>query len=439
MAVIIGMQRETKSKWERRAPLTPDHVRQLTAQGVQVLVQPSPVRIFPDAGYREAGARVQDDLSPCSAIFAVKEIPIANLLPGKTYVFFSHTIKGQAYNMPLLQKLLDLGCRLVDYERIADEQGRRLVFFGRHAGLAGMIDSLHVLGQRWAADGVETPLAAVKLAFQYEDLSQAMADIAKAGQHIAEQGLPNGVAPLIIGMAGDGNVSKGAQAILEALPIEKLTSEALLQVDIKSLSSKQVYQVVFQEADMVRPMDPGQSFDLKDYYARPEKYVGRFGDYLDRLSVLINGIYWESRYPRLITKADAARLWAGDRPHLAVIGDLGCDIGGPVEFTVKATGQENPTFVYEPATDSVRDGVAGNGPVVLAVDNLPCELPVDASQSFGDALLPFVAAIGAGDPTVALAAADLPYAVRRAVITDNGTLTPDYAYLAEHLKAGASR
>jgi alpha-aminoadipic semialdehyde synthase len=440
MAITIGMQRETKSQWERRAPLTPDHVRQLTADGVRVVVQPSTVRIFPDDAYREAGAVVQDDLSPCSAIFAVKEIPIGDLLPGKTYVFFSHTIKGQAYNMPLLQRLLDLRCRLIDYERIADDQGRRLVFFGRHAGLAGMIDTLHVLGQRWARQGIDTPLADLKLAFQYHDLSEALEDLRAIGRRIAETGLPEAVAPLVIGLAGNGNVSRGAQAVLDALPIEDLTPEALLQTDLQGLSANKVYRTVIQEAEMVRPVEAGRTFDLKDYYARPEGYTGRFADYLDRLSVLVNGIYWEARYPRLITKADAARLWAdGRQPRLAVIGDLGCDIDGPVEFTVKATSQESPTFVYEPATGTVRDGLTGHGPVVLAVDNLPCELPVDASQSFGDALLPFVATIGAGDPAVTLAAAGLPAAVRRAAITDNGTLTPDYAYLAEHLKAGASR
>jgi alpha-aminoadipic semialdehyde synthase len=444
MTITIGIQRETKSKWERRAPLTPDHVRQLTAAGVRVIVQPSTVRIFSDADYQQAGASVQDDLSPCRAIFAVKEIPIPDLLPEKTYVFFSHTIKGQAYNMPLLQRLLDLRCRLIDYERIAEPSGRRLIFFGRHAGLAGMIDTLQALGKRWAIDGIDTPFAGMRLSHEYPDLNAALAQVREIGQAIGKQGLSTQAGPLIIGIAGDGNVSRGAQEALAALGVVELTPERLLTEDLTTLSRQQVYMVVFREADLVRPLSADQPFELSHYYAHPEGYAGRFADYLDRLTVVVNALYWEERYPRLITRADAQRLWSGaERPRLTVIGDLGCDIGGTVEFTVKATSQEAPTFVYEPATGNVVDGVAGKGPVVLAVDNLPCELPVDASQSFGDALLPFVEAIGKGDPAAPVAESGLPASVLRAVITDNGELTPDYRYLEEHLRnalsAGAVR
>jgi saccharopine dehydrogenase (NAD+, L-lysine-forming) len=146
--VKIGIRREDKNIWERRAPLNPDHVRKLVAQGIEVLVQPSPIRTFPDQAYRQAGATISEDLSSCPMVFAIKEIPPHQFVAGHAYMYFAHVIKGQAHNMPMLQRLLDLRCTLIDYEKVTDEAGKRLIFFGRHAGLAGMIDSLWALGRR---------------------------------------------------------------------------------------------------------------------------------------------------------------------------------------------------------------------------------------------------------------------------------------------------
>jgi alpha-aminoadipic semialdehyde synthase len=153
---IIGIRREDKNKWERRVPLTPAHVAQLIRDyTLRILIQPSTIRVFSDEEYTAAGAAVQEDLSPAGIVLAVKEIPVELLQPGKTYLFFSHTIKGQSYNMPLLRRLLELNCQLIDYERVVNEQNRRLIFFGEHAGMAGMIDTLSALGQRLAWEGLE--------------------------------------------------------------------------------------------------------------------------------------------------------------------------------------------------------------------------------------------------------------------------------------------
>jgi len=150
----IGIRREDKREWERRAPLVPLHVAELVAAGTDVVVQPSEIRAFGDDDYRRAGARVQDDLSSAGVILAVKEVPMPLLIPGRVYVFFAHVIKGQEHNMPLLRQVLDLGITLVDYEKIADADGRRLVKFGRQAGQAGMVETLRALGRRLAAEGV---------------------------------------------------------------------------------------------------------------------------------------------------------------------------------------------------------------------------------------------------------------------------------------------
>ena len=171
---VIGIRGEDKNRWERRAPLTPDHVRELASDhGIAVRVEPSLQRIFPDRDYADAGAGISRDLDGCRVILGVKEVPASKLLPEKTYAFFPHVTKGQEANMPMLRRLMELGCTLIDYELIVDRRGRRLIFFGRHAGYAGMIDSLWALGQRLAWEGFATPLEEIRLAHQYASLDEA--------------------------------------------------------------------------------------------------------------------------------------------------------------------------------------------------------------------------------------------------------------------------
>ncbi|MGF3553879.1 MAG: hypothetical protein ACQXXF_01200, partial [Thermoplasmatota archaeon] len=158
MSIVLGIRREDKNRWERRVPIIPKHVQKLKKNyDIETIIQPSDIRIFSDKEYLDAGAKVQDNLSSSSVIFAVKEIPINFFEPRKTYVFFSHTIKGQKHNMPMLKKMMDLGCTLIDYEKIVDKNGRRLVFFGRFAGLAGMVDTLWIFGQRAKWEKIDTP------------------------------------------------------------------------------------------------------------------------------------------------------------------------------------------------------------------------------------------------------------------------------------------
>jgi alpha-aminoadipic semialdehyde synthase len=174
---VLGIRREDKNKWERRVPLAPEHVRKLVADGVRVIVQPSKLRIFPDAAYRDAGAELCEDLSPAGVILAVKEVPQSLLLSDKTWLFFSHTIKAQPKNMPLLDELLKRRIRLIDYECITvggQRGGKRLVAFGRYAGLAGMVDFLRGLGERFLSMGYSTPFLNVAAMYMYPDVSHAL-------------------------------------------------------------------------------------------------------------------------------------------------------------------------------------------------------------------------------------------------------------------------
>jgi len=429
---MIGIRREDKSQWEARVPLVPADVRVLIQEhGLAVQVQSSPIRRFAEAENRAAGATLVDDLRACPIILGVKEIPPRYFEPGKTYVFFSHTIKGQPANMPMLKRLLELGCTLIDYERIVDEHGRRLVFFGRFAGLAGMIDSLWAFGQRLAHEGIANPFTQVRRAYDYRDLAHARDELAALGAQIRRDGLPAQIQPLVCGFAGYGNVSQGAQEIYDLLPMRAITPEELPRL---KPSARECFKVVFREEHMAARAT-GAAFELQHYYQHPEEYRATFCAHVPHLSLLINCIYWEPKYPRLVTNADLRGLFGGpQRPRLRVIGDISCDIDGSIECTVRATEPGDPVYVYEPQTGATHPGVTGEGPVILAVDILPCELPVDASTYFGQSLRPLIPALARADFSGELAASGLPPELRRATIVYKGRLTPPYQYLESKLR-----
>ena len=429
---MIGIRHEDKSRWEARVPLVPDDIRRLIGEHqVEFRVQSSPTRAFPDAAFREAGAEVAEDLAPCPIIMGVKEIPPEKLEAQKTYVYFAHVIKGQRSNMPALQRLLDLGCTLIDYERIENDQGQRLVFFGDYAGLAGMIDTLWALGLRLQHEGVDSPFSRLRQAHDYNDLEHAKREIAAVGEDIRRHGLPRAIQPLVCGFAGYGRVSQGAQEIYDLLPVEDVSPEELPSI---TPADKTCYKVVFHEEHIVERVDSSTPFDLQEYYKRPERYASRFFPYVEHLTMLVNCIYWEPKYPRLVTRDQFADLYAGSaKPRLRVIGDITCDVDGSIECTVRSTDPGNPIYVYESRTGQTADGVAGDGPVVLAVDFLPCEVPVDASNHFSQALSPFIPALARAQYTAPLADSGLPPALQRGTIVYRGELTEPYRYLADHL------
>ncbi len=432
--VAIGIRREDKNAWERRSPLIPEQVGQLIGEhGLSFVIQRSELRTFSDAEFREVGAEVSDELSACPVVLGIKEIPESAFQSGHTYIFFSHTIKGQHYNMPMLRKMMELGCSLIDYEKMTDEAGRRLVFFGRFAGIAGLVDTLAGLGERLETQGIQTPFSRVRLAHEYGRVDLARAALAEVGRDIVEQGLPAELSPFVVGVTGYGHVAKGAWEMLDALGATEVEP-----VDLPALAARgdrhTAYRVMFREEHIVEPTEVGHRFDLKEYFAKPDLYRSRFENHLPHLSVLTNCIYWDARYPRLVTKDWLKRSFAAGRPKLAAMGDISCDIEGSIEATSKATEPGEPFFVYDPATGAVRDGVEGEGVLLMTVDNLPCELPFDSSREFGVALMPFVPAIARTDFSRPLDKLDLPGPIRRALILHRGRLTPEFAYIEKYLR-----
>ncbi|UCB52847.1 MAG: hypothetical protein JSV10_01790 [Candidatus Zixiibacteriota bacterium] len=432
MKPTIGIRREDKNKWERRVPLTPEHVKELIDNdGMEIYLQPSPIRVFSDQAFVQAGAGIEEDLSACPIIFAVKEIPVDFFQPGRTYVFFSHVIKGQKHNMPMLKRMMELKCNLIDYEKVVDEKGWRLIFFGRHAGLAGMIDTLWALGQRLDWEGVTTPLGEIKNAYRYETLAEAEASISEVGERIRKGDLPESLTPLIFGVTGYGNVSKGAQEILDLLPFQQIEPEDIFSlIERSDFSRNNIYKAVFKEEHMVEPSASENKFDLQDYYDHPQKYRSQFERYIPHLTVLVNCIYWDERYPRLVTKRFLKGLFdEGKDSRLRVIGDISCDIEGSIECTVKETQPDNPVYVYNPSDGQVVDGYEGTGVTILAVDNLPCEISREASLDFSQVIKPFVPQIARADFSVGFDELALPAPIKNAVILHHGELTPDYRYI----------
>ncbi len=440
MPMTLGIRREEKA-WERRTPLVPTDVKQLTAQGIKVVIQPSNAtnavytRIFSDGDFRAAGASVQEDLSECEVQIGVKEFPVTSLIADKIFMYFSHTIKGQPYNMPMLKHILANGCSLIDYEPVTDATGRRLIFFGRHAGMAGMVDSLWALGRRLEADGYQTPLAQIKQMYEYADFKSAMRQISKISKKFIQQGIPDALKPFVIGIAGYGNVSKGAQAVFDHLPSTQISPEELLKLDDKT--SNTIYRVIFEERHTVKPKDTEHHFVLHHYFAHPESYESQFYQYVPHLTMLINAIFWTEKNPRLLNRQELRnyyQTYRPDGPGLRVIGDISCDIDGAIQATQKSTKPDHPVFVYLPETGELCDGYVGHGPVIMAVDNLPCELSKEASESFSEALAKFVPALISANYGVPYLQLNLPPELKKALIVYKGELTPPYQYLAQFIK-----
>jgi len=432
MSIMFGIRREDKNKWERRVPIIPSHVKELKNNNcdIDIIVQPSKIRVFSDKEYMDSGAEIDEDLSGCKVVFAVKEIPIDFFQSNATYVFFSHIIKGQKYNMPMLKKMMDLKCNLIDYEKITDDKGFRIVFFGRYAGLAGMIDTLWSFGQRMKLNNIVTPFNVIKQTINYNNLDEVKNHFIEISEKIKNNGIPEDSCPFIVGFAGYGHVSKGAQEILEILPVKEISPENISGVFDKP-SNKCIYKVIFKEEDMVEPILKEDVFELQDYYNNPEKYKSKFEKYVPHLTILMNCIYWDSRYPRLITKAFLKRNF--NKIKLKVIGDISIDINGAIEFTEKSTTSDIPSFVYNPNTKSVKDGVEGEGIVVMGVDNLPCELPIESSNEFSNSLFDFIIDIVKADYSKDFNNCNLPEEVKRAVILYHGELTHDYKYIGKYL------
>ncbi len=435
MSLRIGLRKEDKNEWERRVVLSPQDAGRLCASGVRILAESFPRRGYPDKAYAAAGVPVVASVADLDLVLGVKEMPQGFFRENGAYMFFSHTIKGQSYNMEMLAELVEKRCTLLDYELVTDDEGRRLIFFSYHAGLVGMTDSLWMLGQRLEVLRHSSPLSQIQPAHTYADLDALKAAVAEVGERIAEEGLPSELGPWTVGVLGYGRVAQGAQEILQLLPHVKVAPGDLAAWTAKNRGrNRDLATVVFREEDLVERED-GAPFELQDYYQNPQSYRSIFAPQLKNLSLLINAIYWDERYPRFADAEVLRELFATSAaPKLLGVGDITCDVDGSLACTVKETEPGDPVYVYAPQDRSIRMGFEGEGLPVMAVGNLPCELPIEASAHFSEALSPFLPGLAEMDLQSPFEASRLPGPMQRATILWRGEFTPHCAHMAEYLK-----
>uniref|UniRef100_A0A452RMH3 Alpha-aminoadipic semialdehyde synthase, mitochondrial n=1 Tax=Ursus americanus TaxID=9643 RepID=A0A452RMH3_URSAM len=318
---VMALRREDVNAWERRAPLAPRHIKGITSLGYKVLIQPSNRRAIHDKEYVKAGGILQEDISEACLILGVKRPPEEKLMSKKTYAFFSHTIKAQEANMGLLDEILRQEIRLIDYEKMVDHRGTRVVAFGQWAGVAGMINILHGMGLRLLALGHHTPFMHIGMAHNYRNSSQAVQAVRDAGYEISLGLMPKSIGPLTFVFTGTGNVSKGAQEIFNELPCEYVEPHELKEVSQNGDLRKVYGTVLSRHHHLVRKTDG--VYDPVDYDKYPEHYISRFNtDIAPYTTCFINGIYWEQNTPRLLTRQDVQSLLVPGKSSVA--GVEGC-------------------------------------------------------------------------------------------------------------------
>ncbi|KAJ1649715.1 hypothetical protein IWQ61_009285 [Dispira simplex] len=428
--LTLGIRREDKNRWERRVALIPSDIQTLIQETkARVLVQPSQQRIYPDQAFREVGAIVQEDLGAADVIFGIKEIPPQLLLPDKTYILFSHTHKGQTYNQPTLQTVLNKRIRLIDYELITDDQGKRTVLFGRQAGWAGAVDSLHGLGQRLLAKGFHTPLLYTGMAHTYRDMAAVRTALQAMGEVIQRDGLPRELGPMTFVIAGSGNVSKGVWDILSLLPHRVVSASELSRLTQQSNFDNHVIYLT-----QLRPEDylvhkHGGEVTRQAYHQHPQGFLSLFDIKIaPYTSVLVNATFWDGRQPRLLTKAHLRTLQANAslRYRMLSIAEIGCEINGPLEFMSHFSTIDHPFYYVDAVQGKEHQDDTRPGVQILGVENLPAELPLDSSRHFSGALMPLI-------PDIIQGRFDVP-TLHRATIAANGVLLGPHQHLAEGLK-----
>ncbi len=431
----VALRYEDRYLMERRVAITPSHVAELIKKhNLEFYVEKSEKRVFKDNEYAQSGAKITDNIEDIPVVFGVKEMPNDLFQPNHTYIFFSHTIKGQPYNMASLRKMVKQKINLIDYEKVRDEHGRRTIFFGKYAGLAGMINSLWTLGQRLKAKGIETPFASLKQSHLYHSLDEAKTEISRAGMDIVKNGLPEELTPVVIGITGYGNVAGGANEILSLLPTKEISPKALLELkNSGQLPNNVLYKVIFKEKHLAKHIKKDKAFNLQEYYNHPEKFVGTFEQYADKLTLLINAMYWDTRYPRLISNNYLKYNYSNEHKLIA-IGDITCDPKGSIECTIDCTTIENPVFVFDAKTGNKTDGFEGEGISLMGVDILPSELPRESSEGFSNALFDFVNKIVTCDYSKPFSELQLPPPIKRGLILHNGNFTPEFKYMEDYIK-----
>jgi saccharopine dehydrogenase (NAD+, L-lysine-forming) len=393
----IGILKETKTPPDRRTAIAPKQGIDLINKfpNIELFIQSSDIRAYSDGEYTALGLNVVDDVSHCDILIGVKEVHIPELIANKTYLYFSHTAKEQEYNRSLLQEMLKKNIRMLDYEYFTDDKGVRLVAFGRWAGLVGAYNGLIAYGKR-------TGTFDLKRAIKCHDTNEMFAELKKVK-------LP----PIKIVITGGGRVAHGAMETLAPLNIT--------EVSPKDFLTKEYDEPVFAQLnpDSYVKRKDGSAFDLHHFFENPEMYESTFKPFTKVADMYIACHFWDEKSPHFITKEDMK----DDDFKLKVIADVSCDIDGPIASTIRASEIADPFYGYNPVTEEEGDAFDETNITVMAVDNLPGEVPRDASVDFGNDLIEnvFPSLFDGYESEM----------IRRAMITVNGELGEHFQYLKD--------
>jgi alanine dehydrogenase len=401
MAVKLGIIREGKVPPDKRVPLTPIQCRMISDsyKNLDLVVQSSDIRAFSDQDYRDQGIRIVDDLSDCDIIMGVKEVNIEDLIPHKHFFFFSHTIKKQPYNRDLLQAVIDKQIQLTDYEVLTNAKGIRLIGFGRYAGIVGCYNGFRTYGLKHS-------LYELKPAHLCEDRKEMEQELQKVS-------LPNDTK---IVLTGFGRVGHGAREVIELLPIKKVSVETFLTETLE--------EPVYTHLDIndYNERTDGKPFDKKVFYNSGEGHKSKFPRFLENADLYIACHFWKEGSPFLFTREDLK----SENVRTSVVADISCDIDGPIASTIRPSTIADPIYGYNPDTESEDDFKKEKVIAVMAVDNLPCELPKDASEDFGNELIKYILPALLGDDPTAIIE-------RGSETTKDGQLSKHFTYLQDYL------
>ncbi len=396
--IKIGVLREEKNPPDKRVPLTPLICSELTRRytNIDIVVQPSKIRCYSDEEYTAFGVTLQEDLSDCDVLMGVKEVPSEKLISNKKYFFFSHTIKKQAHNQKLMKALIEKKVQMIDYETLTDKNHNRIIGFGRYAGVVGAYNG--ILGY-----GLKYDLFRLKPAHLCRDRAEMEEELKRVK-------LPN----IKIALTGGGRVANGVIETLSALRIRKVTADEFLTMSFR----EPVYCQLNPRDYVERPND--HNFDLNDFFKHPEHFVSKFAAFTKVTDLYLSSHYWDPRSPKMFDEADM------DQPdfRMSVIADITCDVDGSVPTTIRSSTITQPFYGYNIKEHKEDLPFNKDTICIMAVDNLPCELPRDSSDDFGkdltERVLPY------------LFEKDEDKVIDRATICKDGKLTEHFSYLKDY-------
>lgn len=395
----IGIIREGKVPPDSRVPLTPQQCALIEKKhDVSIKVAPSPNRCYTNEEYEKAGITLDDDLNDCDVLMGVKEVPKAQLIADKTYFFFSHTIKKQPYNRELLQKIIQKNIRLLDYEVLTNEQGQRLIAFGKFAGMVGAHNALVTYGKRTG----KFNLRRMKDCYDYQEATALYEKI--------------DFPPVKIVLTGTGRVGMGAAQVLDDMGIARVSPKDFLE--------KTYAQPVYTQLGVCDYVDrkDGKICDIERFYSHPKEYKSIFLPYAKVANIMINGIYWDNQAPPFFTKEEMGRAVF----NIEVIADVTCDIApvASIPATVRASTIAQPFFGYDPLTNKETAPFQKHVIDMMTIDNLPNEMPRDASAAFGEQFIEHI---------LSELLKEESGVIERATVAANGGLGKHFQYLEDYV------